>query len=314
MKPIVVIGAHGQLGSDLMRLWRERATPLTHSDIEISDPQSIETALQSLEIEYVVNTAAYNAVDRAEQEPEAAFAVNAFGPLHLARYCQARGITLLHVSTDYVFAGAAGSMAAGSMAAGSMAAGSMAAGSMAAGSMSPHTEEDRPEPTSVYGTSKLAGEHLVAQSCSRHFVVRTCGLYGNPTDESKGNFVRTMLRLAGERDELRVVNDQHCTPTSTADLAPAIDALLATGAYGLYHATNSGQTTWYEFAQTIFRLTDTEIRVTPITTAEFAAPAARPAYSVLDCGKLERSAGVALRGWEEALTDYLSRSRAAVWI
>ena len=281
MKPIAVIGAHGQLGSDLMRLWGERAVPLTHADVEISDPASIEQTLGTLQPEYVVNCAAYNAVDRAEEEPAAAFAVNAFGPRTLARYCQSNGAAFLHVSTDYVFGGSSQDA-------------------------TPRTEEDRPEPTSVYGTSKLSGEYLVAQSCSRHFVVRTCGLYGNALDESKGNFVRTMLRLAGERDELRVVNDQHCTPTSTADLARSIDALLATDAYGLYHATNSGQTTWFEFAQTIFRLTGKEIRVTPITSAEFAAPAARPSYSVLDCGKLERAAGAEMRSWEEALADYLN--------
>src|SRR5690606_35857431 len=168
--------------------------------------------------QYVVNTAAYNAVDRAEQQPRAAFEVNALGPLHLARYCEARGITLLHVSTDYVF------------------------GADAARS-TPWTEEDRPGPVSVYGCSKLAGEYLVAQACRRHFVVRTCGLYGTAIDDSKGNFVRTMLRLAGERDELRVVNDQYCTPSYTADVARAIDALLATDEHGLYHVTNAGQTT-----------------------------------------------------------------------
>jgi dTDP-4-dehydrorhamnose reductase len=279
---IAVIGAHGQLGSELLRLWGDRAAALTHADIEITDPVSIAAALDTIEPQYVVNTAAYNLVDRAEQEPQAAFAVNALGPLHLARWCDDRGITLLHVSTDYVFGGDAGRM-------------------------TPGTEADRPAPVSVYGCSKLAGEHLVAQACRRHFVVRTCGLYGSAIDESKGNFVRTMLRLADERDELRVVSDQHCTPSFTADVAGAIDALLATDEYGLYHVTSSGQTTWYELACTIFKLTGRDVRVQPITTAEFAAPAARPAWSVLDCSKLAATAGVTLRPWKDALADYLSR-------
>jgi dTDP-4-dehydrorhamnose reductase len=279
---IAVIGAHGQLGSELLRLWGDRAAALTHADIEITDPVSIAAALDTIAPQYVVNTAAYNLVDRAEQEPQAAFAVNALGPLHLARWCDDRGITLLHVSTDYVF------------------------GADAARS-TPWTEDDRPGPVSVYGCSKLAGEHLVAQACRRHFVVRTCGLYGSAIDESKGNFVRTMLRLADERDELRVVNDQHCTPSFTSDVAVAIDALLATDDYGLYHVTNSGQTTWCELARMIFQLIGRDVRVQPITTAEFAAPAARPAWSVLDCRKLACSAGVTLRLWNDALADYLSR-------
>lgn len=287
MTKIAIIGAHGQLGSDLLRLWGDRAAGLTHADIEITDPASIAAALDAVAPQYVVNTAAYNAVDRAEQEPQTAFAVNAMGPLHLARWCDVRGITLLHVSTDYVF-GADNRRA------------------------TPWTEEDRPGPVSVYGCSKLAGEHLVTQACSRHFVVRTCGLYGTAIDESKGNFVRTMLRLAGERDELRVVNDQHCTPSFTADVAQAIDALLATDEYGLYHITNSGQTTWYDLACTIFELAGCDVRVHPIPTAEFAAPAARPAWSVLDCRKLAATADVTLRPWKEALADYLSQIAPAV--
>jgi dTDP-4-dehydrorhamnose reductase len=279
---IAIIGAHGQLGSDLCRLWKDRAAALTHADIEITDPDSIAVALDPVAPQYVVNTAAYNAVDRAEQDPRTAFAVNALGPLYLARYCDARGIALLHVSTDYVF------------------------GADPRHS-TPWTEQDLPGPVSVYGCSKLAGEHLVGQACRRHFVVRTCGLYGTAIDESKGNFVRTMLRLAGERDELKVVNDQHCTPSFTVDVARAIDALLATDEYGLYHVTSAGRTTWYELACTIFALSGRDVRVLPITTAEFAAPAARPAFSVLDCRRLADATGVTLRPWQDALADYLSQ-------
>lgn len=282
MQPIAVVGAYGQLGSDLMRLWGNRAVGLTHADVEITEADSIAAALDPLQPKYVVNTAAYNAVDRAEDEAEAAFAVNAFGPLQLARYCEDRGITFLHVSTDYVF------------------------GADVRRS-SPYKESDLPGPLSVYAASKLAGEHLCAQACRRQFVVRTCGLYGTAVDDSKGNFVRAMLRLAQDRDELRVVSDQHCTPSYTADVALAIDALLATEEYGNYHVTNGGQATWYELACAVFDLAEQDVRVVPISTAEFGARAARPAYSVLDGSRLESATGVTLRPWRDALAEYVGR-------
>jgi dTDP-4-dehydrorhamnose reductase len=277
---IFVIGSRGQLGSELMRLWGDRAVGLTHEDIEIADAESVTAALDAIAPDVVVNTAAYNAVDRAEQEPERAFAVNALGLLNLARYCQERGLSLVHVSTDYVF------------------------GADAARDI-PYRETDAPGPVSVYGCSKLAGEHLVAQACERHIIVRTCGLYGNADDESKGNFVRTMLRLAEERDELRVVADQHCTPSSTADVARAIDALLRADARGLFHVTNSGQTTWHELARTIFEIAGKDVRVTAITSDQFAAPARRPPWSVLDCSQFVAATGMTMPPWREALDRYL---------
>ncbi len=278
---IAVIGAHGQLGSDLMRSLGDDAIGLTHAQIEITDPVSVASALDAIAPDTVINTAAYNLVDKAEQEPDRAFAINAFGPLHLARHCAERNLTLVHVSTDYVF-GQDGART------------------------TPYTEADFPGPVSVYGTSKLAGEHLVRATCRQHFVVRTCGLYGRPTSVGKGNFVRTMLRLAQDRDELAVINDQHCTPTSTADLASAIVSLLQTDQYGLYHATNSGSTTWCQFARAIFDLSGIDINVTPITSARFDAPAHRPAYSVLDSTRLIAITGLSLRPWRDALAAYLS--------
>ncbi len=278
---IAVIGAHGQLGSDLIRLLGDDAVELTHTQIEITDPVSVAAALGAVAPDTVINTAAYNLVDNAEQEPDRAFAINAFGPLHLARYCEERGLALVHVSTDYVFG-------------------------QDVERATPYAETDLPGPVSVYGTSKLAGEHLVRAACRRHFVVRTCGLYGRPTSVGKGNFVRTMLRLAQDRDELTVIDDQHCTPTSTADLAAAIVELVQTDEYGLYHATNSGSTTWYGFARAIFDLSGIGIKVTPITSAQFAAPACRPAYSVLDSTRIAEVTGVSLRPWRDALAAYLS--------
>jgi dTDP-4-dehydrorhamnose reductase len=171
----------------------------------------------------------------------------------------------------------------------------------------PYVETDVPGPVSAYGVSKLAGEHFVRANCERHFVVRTCGLYGRPPEGGKGNFVETMLRLGRERGEVRVVADQHCTPTSAADLAVLVLALARTDAYGLYHGTNAGATTWYEFASEIFRQATLDVRVTPITTAEFAAKARRPAYSVLDSSKLRSVTGLAIREWRESLAAYLGR-------
>jgi dTDP-4-dehydrorhamnose reductase len=277
---VAIIGAHGQLGADLMRRLGDDAVGLTHADIEITDAASVASRLDTLSPHVVINTAAYNLVDRAEQEPEAAFAINAFGPLHLARYCAKRDLVLLHVSTDYVFG-------------------------QEPDRSRPYTELDRPGPVSVYGTSKLAGEHLVRATCPRHFVVRTCGLYGRPLSRGKGNFVRTMLRLSRDRDELAVVDDQQCTPTSTADLADALIALLQTDGYGVYHATNTGSTTWCGFARAIFELSGIEISVTPITSAQFAAAARRPLFSVLDCTRLSNVTGLTLRPWRTALADYL---------
>jgi len=280
---LAVIGSHGQLGSDVMRLLGADAIGLTHADIEITDPASVARALDQPSPDVVINTAAYNLVDKAEQEPQAAFAINAFGPLRLARYCAERNIPVVHVSTDYVF------------------------GDDTSRS-TPYAEHDLPGPVSVYGTSKLAGEHLVRAACPQSYIVRTCGLYGRPTSAGKGNFARTMLRLAEDRDELTVVDDQRCTPTSTADLAAALLGLVKTDAYGLYHITNAGSTTWCGFARAIFELSGLDIRVKPITSAEFAAPARRPAFSVLDCSRFTERTGAPLRPWRDALAEYLSQS------
>ncbi len=280
---IAVIGSHGQLGTDLMRVLSEEAVGLTHADIEITDPASIATSFDIHLPQIVVNTAAYNLVDRAEMEPESAFQLNAFGPLHLARECAQRDITLVHVSTDYVFG-------------------------QDANRTIPYTEQDAPGPVSVYGASKLAGEHLVTAACPRSFTVRTCGLYGNPTSVGKGNFVRTMLRLAKDRDELTIVDDQHCTPTSTADLAIAIAALVKTDAYGLYHCTNSGATTWCGLARAIFDIAGIDISVKPITSKQFGATAQRPAHSVLSCERLTSVTGMTMPHWRDALEAYLGRN------
>jgi dTDP-4-dehydrorhamnose reductase len=229
----------------------------------------------------VVNCAAYNLVDKAESEPAAAFAVNAWGVRDLALICRNLGCVLVHFSTDYVFG-------------------------LDENRSAPWTETDAPGPVSVYGLSKLAGEYLVRSLCPRHFVVRTCGLYGVWGSGGKGgNFVETMLRLACQGKPLRVVADQSCTPTYTVDLAAATTSLTATDRYGLYHLTNSDSCSWYEFAQAIFKQAGVKADLTPISSREFGAAARRPAYSVLAAPAYNALGLPPLRHWREALTAYL---------
>lgn len=288
---IALIGSTGQLGSDLLPRLQAAGhdvVPLRHADIEITDAENIATVLEPLRPDLVLNTAAYNLVDKAEDERDIAMKINGAGPCHLARLCESNGWRLMHISTDYVF------------------------GEPTEPAFKPWTELDLAVPNCRYGLSKWTGEQLVLKECSRSFAVRTCGLYGLAAlqGDGKGNFVETMLRLGRERKQLRVVDDQRCTPTSTADLAEALVKLIATDEFGLYHATNSGSMTWCEFAREIFRLEKMDVEVLPITTAEFGAKAKRPAYSVLDCSKLASMIGGPLPDWHDALARYLtSRSK-----
>jgi dTDP-4-dehydrorhamnose reductase len=282
---ISLIGAGGQLATDLAASLPGDAVLFAHRDLEITDPASIARALEGFH-GTVINTAAYNLVDLAEDEPEKAFAVNAFGVRNLAMYCGAKGLKLVHISSDYVL------------------------------DADPHSalpldEDALPDPRSVYAASKLAGEHFVRAYAPDHLIVRTCGLFGVAATKAKGNFIESMLRLAQTRSELSVVDDQHCTPSFTADVAQAIAELLQTEATGLFHVTNSGATTWCELAREVFRLEKLNVSVRPITTAEFGAKARRPAYSVLNCAKLQSQIGRQLPQWKDAVKRYLeNRSRS----
>ncbi|MGH7128124.1 MAG: dTDP-4-dehydrorhamnose reductase [Planctomycetaceae bacterium] len=280
---IAIFGSRGQLGAELChRLRDEEIVALGRAHADITDAGAVAAVRAESRPDVVINAAAYNFVDRAEDEPQAAYAVNALGPRNLARWCGERDVPLLHVSSDYVFG-------------------------LDAGRRTPYSEADPPGPQGAYAVSKLAGEHFVRALCRRHFVVRTCGLYGFRGSPEKGNFVETMLRLGRERDELRIVNDQVCTPTFTADLADAIAALLRTDAYGLYHAASGGAATWFDFAIEIFHLAGMHVAVTPITTAEYGAKAARPCYSVLSTNKLTETTGYEFPAWQDALAHYLEQ-------
>jgi dTDP-4-dehydrorhamnose reductase len=279
-----VLGAAGQLGRDLCPRLPGEVVPLSRTGTpaaDLSRPESLPALFDTVRPDVVINCAAYNFVDRAESEPQEAFAVNAWGVGALARLCRQRDCLLVHYSTDYVFG-------------------------LDQSRRQPWTESDAPGPVSVYGLSKLAGEYLGRMTCPRHLVIRTCGLYGVWGSGGKGgNFVETMLRLAGQGKSLRVVDDQICTPSYTVDVAETTLALLRAGRPGLYHVTNSGSCTWYELARTVFELSGIDANLTPIPSREYAAPARRPAYSVLDRAALKALAIPSPRSWREALAAYL---------
>lgn len=280
MPDVVVVGAGGQLGHDLVAALASRdLVPLSHEELDLCDLDSTTKALGNLRPTTVINTAAYNRVDDAEDDLAPAFAVNAYAPRQLARICADLGCALIHISTDYVFGG---------------------------DQRIPYAEDSPTIPVNAYGVSKLAGEYFVRTLCPKHFVVRTCGLYGVAGSRGKGgNFVETMIRMARERRTVRVVDDQVLTPTYTRDLAGAIAGLIDTRAYGVYHATNDGQCSWYEFASRTFGLLGFTPDFAPTTAAAYGAKARRPAYSVLSCERL-RTLGIGpLRPWPVALEAYL---------
>ncbi len=279
-----VLGAAGQLGRDLVPRLRGEVLALGRDRADLTHPVLLRATLSEIRPEVVINCAAYNFVDRAETELEAAFAVNAWGVRHLATACRDLGCVLVHFSTDYVFG-------------------------LDESRRSPYRVTDAPGPVSIYGLSKLAGEYLVRALCPRHLVLRTCGLYGVWGSGGKGsNFVETMLRLAGQGKPLRVVADQVCTPSYTVDVATAAAALIGSGRYGLYHLTNAGCCSWYEFARAIFEQTGTRADLSAITSAQYGAQARRPGYSVLE-GEQETLDLPALRPWQDALAAYLSERR-----
>jgi dTDP-4-dehydrorhamnose reductase len=282
---VAVLGAAGQLGRDLCSPSRLPGTvvPLTRAEIDLEKPDTIAAYLAGDRPDVLVNCAAYNFVDKAEADPAPAFAANGLGVRLLAQACAAAGVKLVHVSTDYVFG-------------------------LDATRAEPFSEADAPGPVSAYGLSKLVGEYAVRAAHPDNLVVRTCGLYGVWGSGGKGgNFVETMLRVASQGKPLKVVNDQRCTPSYTADVADAIGVLLRIGASGLYHVTNAGSCTWYEFAAEIFRQAGVNADLSPITSEQFGAPARRPPYSVLSNAKLAAASVLGgLQSWQDALGAYLA--------
>jgi dTDP-4-dehydrorhamnose reductase len=271
---LLVTGAGGQLGADLLRVSRGHdVVGVTRTELDVTDPAAVEKAVLDVRPDAVLNAAAYTAVDPAESDEATAAAVNADAPAHLARACALHGAGLVHVSTDYVFAGDA---------------------------TAPYEVDAPVGPTSAYGRTKLAGERAVRQLLpDRSWVVRTAWVYG----ASGGNFVKTMSRLEASRDTLEVVDDQRGSPTWSRDLAAGLLALVEAGpAPGTYHCTNAGETTWFGLARAVFaELGADPERVRPTTTAAFPRPAPRPAYSVLSPAAWLAAGLPAPRPWRDAL-------------
>lgn len=284
---IAVIGSAGLLGRELTARLRGDVIPITRADADITDRMTTAALLATHRPDVVINCAAYNLVDQAENDPNPAFAANAWAVRNLAKICRQLGAKLVHVSTDYVFG-------------------------LDRTRSTPLAVTDPPGPLSAYGASKLTGEYMVRTFAPQHLIVRTCGLYGRRGTGGKGgNFVDTMLRLARDGRELQVVNDQRCTPSYAPDVADAIAALVDRKAEGIVHATNSGDATWFELAAETFRLANVPARLQPTTSAAYAAPAHRPAYSVLCLKSLEHWSVPTPRPWQQALADYLKSSAAA---
>jgi dTDP-4-dehydrorhamnose reductase len=274
---IVVTGANGQLGQELVRQLQQtnfELYPFTKSDLDITNGNIVNEVITKIKPDIIINAAAYTKVDQAEVEEETAYLVNAFGQRNLAVAAEKVGAKICYISTDYVFDG---------------------------NSTVPYREYDQTNPLGVYGKSKLVGEELTKSLCSRYFIVRTAWVYG----EFGQNFVKTMLRLAKEKEEIGVVNDQIGAPTYTVDLARFIIELVQTEKFGIYHCTNSGSCSWYEFAKAIFEESNISVKVNPITTEQFPRPAERPKYSVLDNFAMKVNGFPMLRHWREALKEFL---------
>jgi len=293
MTRILLFGSNGQLGTELVRMLgpREQFVALTRRQVDLQNEASVREAIRAHQPAVILNAAAYTAVDRAESEESAAFAVNAHSPAAMAAEAARRNAWLVHFSTDYVFDGSG---------------------------TRPWREDDLPHPLNVYGRSKLAGEQAIAASRCNHLIFRTSWVYA----AHGANFLRTMLRLAAQRPSLNIVDDQIGAPTSAKELARAITAILPqlepgsllSPQTGLYHMTCTGSTSWCGFAAAIFeRVKHRTVvpAVVPIPTEQYPTPAARPRNSVLDCSKLARAFGVHLADWREALDEVLAELEVA---
>ncbi|MEM2742009.1 MAG: dTDP-4-dehydrorhamnose reductase [Nitrososphaeria archaeon] len=276
---IAVIGSTGQLGSDLMKVLKQshEVVGLTHKDIEVTDPQSCKILIKHSP-DVIINTAAYVKVDQCEVEPDKAFKVNAIGAKNVAETSVEIGATVVFISTDYVFDGSRGK---------------------------PYTEDDTPNPINSYGISKLAGELFTRQN-PKYYIIRVASLFGVAGASGKdGNFVETIIAKARKNEPISVVDDMWMSPTYTKDAALVIKKVLELRLpYGIYHATNKGYCTWFQFAKEIFKLTGIKADLKPIKTYQLQMKAKRPQFSALESIKLPKYA-IQARRWENALYDYL---------
>jgi dTDP-4-dehydrorhamnose reductase len=284
---VVVIGSTGQLGQDLLRVFGDEAVGLTHQDVDVTDEAGVAAALGSHRPDWVLNTAAFHRVDDCELDPATSFAVNATGALNVARAAAEIGSGVVFYSSDYVFGGEERQRDHA------------------------YEEGDRPDPLSVYGTTKVAGEQLVAQANERHLVVRSAGLYGTATSRKGWTFPELMINKARSDGAVRVVTDQVLSPTFTADLAQKTKELIEHDASGLFHLTNAGECSWFEFARGAFDIAGVEAEMEPIGSEQLKQRARRPPYSALDSARLAAVGVSPMRPWEEALEDYLNQKGVA---
>ena len=283
MKKIMITGCNGQLGRALNQLYeKEQEISLINTDVlsgegitplDITNVDAVLSFVREKKPDAIINCAAHTNVDKCETDIDNAYRINAVGPRNLSIAAAEIGAKLMHVSTDYVFPGTQSRAL---------------------------TEFDAVGPTSVYGKTKLAGENFVKEFSEKHFIIRTAWLYGDGR-----NFVKTMLRLAEEHNEVNVVRDQFGTPTSATELAKAIRYLLPTENYGVFHGTCEGSCSWADFASEIFRLAGKDTKVNYITTQEFASPTKRPAYSILDNYMLRLTTDFSFAPWQDAIAEYM---------
>jgi dTDP-4-dehydrorhamnose reductase len=276
MVKVLVTGASGQLGQAIKAVsadYKNIAFLFAgFKEADITNKKQIASIFTQFKPDFCINAAAYTAVDKAESEPDKAHAINAEGAKYVADACKEHDTVLIHISTDFVFDGL---------------------------KKNPYTEEDIPNPKNVYGKTKREGEIHIQNILKKYFIIRTSWLYS----QYGNNFMKTMLRLSEERKNLNVVNDQTGTPTNANDLADAILSIIKNGikAYGIYHYSNEGEATWYDFAKKIFKVYQKNIDLHPIPTSSYPTPASRPPYSVLDKGKIKKCLMINIDDWKKSL-------------
>lgn len=279
MKKLIITGCNGQLGRAINVLLKDNneyeCVNTDVDELDITDIDAVVKFVEEVKPYAIINCAAHTAVDKCETDQDNAFMINAIGPRNLSIAATNVGAKMIHVSTDYVFAG---------------------------DEEAPRVETDVTGPKTVYGATKLAGEDFVKQFSNKYFIIRTAWLYGDGK-----NFVKTMLRLSEDHDTITVVNDQFGSPTSASELAKAIVHLLPTRNYGLFHGTCEGSCSWAEFAQEIFRLAGKKTVVKPVTTEEYNAPAPRPKYSILENRMFKLTTGFMFADWHDAIAEYMKQ-------
>ena len=273
---VIIVGAGGQLGQSFQFIANDYPEIEFHffsrSSLDITNKLNLEDVFKVLKPDFCVNASAYTAVDKSESEPEQAHLINVEGVKNIAETCLNFKTTLIHISTDFVFDG---------------------------NKNSPYTEEDETNPQGVYGKTKREGELEIIRILKKYFIIRTSWLYS----QFGNNFMKTMLKLAQDRDSLGVVNDQIGSPTHAVDLANVIVKVILSSStnYGIYHYSNEGKASWYDFAKEIFEVNNIKINLKPISTAEFPTPAKRPKYSVLDKTKIKKEFNILIEEWQDSL-------------